>query len=270
MEKAGKTKATQKQAWFSLSLRHNPKAILPLYLAGLGSLCLQAFALFIGFSQSRSQDQTCEAVFLIGLGFLFLGLIGSGVYRHYRVAAFALMIALLTPPLCFLLWRSLFDGWTSASEYTDSPVKLWLYLQTPLVILTLWRSPWRRSVKFGATMLAACILVCFFIAHTRQEQHEVAAAPHVSGKYLSSLYEKNDTLAIQRLNHKRVVVTGELFGEGEGLFGGPPDKMADNIEFDGIIGGNSLTESQMVSIIGTCEGKDAYGMIHLSDCHVVK
>ena len=271
-------KAAEKRAWFSQSLHQNPKAIFPLYLAGFGSLCWQAFALLAGASTNPSQDHFWDVLIVTGIVFMALGFIGGIVYRHYRAAALALIIALISPPLWWWLvicqWSGSF-GWLPlpplVSEYAQRhPVVIWLYYQIPLALLFLWRSSWQRRTKIGMTTLIAGGLICFFGVVTIQLSHEVTTSTYISSEYLSSIYAKNDMPAIKRLVHKRIVVTGAMSGGDEGLLGnGIPEQMND-IEYDDLVGNDSLRDGQTTSIIGTLESRDAYGKIHLANSRVVK
>lgn len=264
-------RAEETQAWHSLPLCYNPWAILPLCLAGFGSLCWQAVAIFMGWSRSRSEDRFWDVIILVGVVFLLLGFVGSLVYRHYKVAAFALLVSLLSPPLWFWLLILPFTGFNPYDYSYGSPVVLWLYFQIPLVALALWLSPWSRRTKARAARLGAVGLAGFFLFHTVQGHQEVAAAPHVSSEYLSSAYEVNIPRALKRLDGKRVVVTGVIFDANDGLIGGgEPYRMSSNIECDGLLGADRLSDGQTVSIIGTCDGKDKYGMIHLANCRVIE
>ena len=268
----------------SQPLRQNPKAIRPLYAVILASGCWEAAALVAGDSSGPAQDHFWEALVLVGLGFQLFALVGSIIYRRFRVALLSLTAVLLLTwsgykyPILWILFPAYFVSRTGQAfglmfvvEYLQvHPSVLWLCLQAPIILLALGRCRWPRRVKIGTTVLAGLGIVCFFVGITRQANHEAAAALHVSGDYLASIYNKNDRAAIQHLTHKRLVVTGAASGGDEGLLGGSPDRIGPQIECDEMAGGNALTDGQIVSIIGTCEGKDAYGMIHLADCRVIR
>ncbi len=269
---------------FSQPLRQNPRAIRPLYAVIFASACWEAAALLTGSSTGRTQDHFGEAFVLAGLAFLLFAVIGSIVYRHFRAALLSLTAALLITysgykyaflwifcPWYPVLWIEQAFGPVFTPEYLQTHLAaLWLCLQSPFILLALWRCRWPCRVKIGTTALAGVGIICFFGVITWQANYEAAAALHVSGDYLSSVYSKNDRAAMQPLNHKRLVVTGVALGADEGLFGGPPDKIGPQIECDALAGGDTLAEGQTVSVLGTCEGEDAYGMIHLADCRVVR
>jgi hypothetical protein len=169
-------------------------------------------------------------------------------------------------------WVEQAFGPAFAAEYLHRHLAvLWLCLQAPFILLALWRCRWPRRAKIGTTILAGVGIVCFFVGITRQANHEAAAALHVSGDYLASVYSKSDRAAMQHLDHQRLVVTGVAFGADEGLFGGNSAyKIEPQIECDELVGGDTLADGQIVSVLGTCEGKDSYGMIHLADCRVIR
>ncbi len=280
-----KDSTAAKTRLFSQPLRQNAKAIRPLYAVILASACWEAAALLVGTSSGRTQDYFGEAFVLAGLALQLLAVIGSIVYRHFQVALLSLTAAVLITysgykhfflwiffPWYPVLWIEQAFGPVFAEEYLQSHLAvLWLCLQAPFILLTLWRCRWPRRIKIGTAALAGLGIVCFLAGITRQANHEAAAALHVSGDYLSSVYSKNDRAAMQHLDHKRLVVTGVALGADEGLIGGgSPDKIGPQIECDELVGNDTLADGQTVSVLGTCEGKDAYGMIHLADCRVIR
>jgi len=263
------------RSWHTLPLSHNLKAARPLYTVLFGFWCWQLTALFWGAMDSSWGFSLFGAAVILGTGCLLAGFLVSFVYRHSRVSAFTLLVSLFSLPFCFLLVCFLWGGYcvpSFAGWYLQHhPVFLWLCLQAIWLILALWRSRWRRRVKAGLTAGAAFALISFFGGLTAQAKREEAAAPHVTSSYLASIYAKNDRAAIKRMEQKRIVATGSVWGEGEGIIGwGGPDRMESNIMFDDSVGSQSLNDGQVVSIIGTCGGKDAYGNISLNDSRVIR
>jgi hypothetical protein len=240
-----------------------------------GLWCWQLTALLWGALDSSWGFYLLGAAVILGTGCLLAGFLASYVYRHSRVSAFTLLISLFSLPICFLLVCFLWGGYSVPSfagwYLQHHPVFLWLCLQAIWLILALWRSRWRRRVKAGLTAGVAFGLVSFLGVLTAQANYEEAAAPHVTSSYLTSIYAKDDRNAIKRVEQKRIVVKGSVWGAGEGLIGwGGPDRMESNIMFDDLVGSNSLNNGQVASIIGTCSGKDSYGNISLRDTRVIK
>ena len=257
--------------WFSLPLSSNPKAIISLCLSGLGSLCWEAAALW-GDPMAPVLSRLWTALVLGGLVTMILGLLGGIVYRHYKVAGLAVIIAIISPPVWFWLAFALHPLFGPERGH-GFPVVLWLYFQLPLALIALWRSPWQKRGKAAVTATVAAGVICLFTVHTIQAEQEVVLAPHVSDQYLSLVYEKKDTSAIRRLTGRKIVVTGVVGGQSEGLFGGGPPMMSRGeigIECDGLGPFDSMADGQKVSVLGMCKGEDADGTIHLADCRVIK
>lgn len=202
---------------------------------------------------------------------MLLGLIGGFVYRHFKPSAFTIIISLIS----LLLWTWLLltlHPLLRPIAPSRFPAMLWLYLQLPLVFIALWRSRWRTQIKAGFTLCAVLGLIYAFLAHAAMAQREVDAAPHFSDAFLSSVYAKNDVTGIAKLNGKKIVVTGIVGGQDEGLFGGGPPKMrpADGeIECDDLGSFDGIGDGQKVSILCICIGRDKYGTIHLVDCRTL-
>ncbi len=262
--------AAKPSRWFSLPLPLNPKAIIPLYLSGLGSLCWEAAALW-GDPMAPALSSLWTALVLGGMVTMILGLLGGIVYHHYKVAGLAVIIAIISPPMWFWLTFALHPLFGPGRDH-GFPVVLWLYFQISLALLALWRSPWQERGKGTVTALVASGVIGLFTVHTIRAEQEVVLVPHVSDQYLSLVYEKKDTSAIKRLMGRKIVVTGVVGGQSEGLFGGGPPMMSSGdtgIEFDDLGPFDSVADGQKVSILGMCKGEDADGTIHLADCRVV-
>ena len=269
---AGKTDqhAGKYTEWFGIPSHQNPKAAIPLYLASVGSLCWEQAALWSG-GNHPVLFCLCIALVLAGLVLLPLGLIGGIIYRHYRVSQGSIIISLVSPPVWIWLFGKL-HGFFGPDTPQGFIVALCFYLQLPLVLVALWRSPWQKRTKIAITSLMAVALICQYSSHVIREQHEAAMAPHISDNYLASIYRKHDISVTWRLNGKEIVVTGIVGGQDEGLFGGGPPKMrtADGeIECDDLGSFDGVGDGQKVSILCICIGKDAYGTIHLVDCRSV-
>jgi hypothetical protein len=240
-----------------------------------GVWCWQLTALLWGALDSSWGDCLFVLAVIAGAGCLLAGFLTSFIYRRYRVSAFTLLVSLLSLPFCFWLICFLWGGYfvpSFAGWYLQHhSAVLWLYMQAIWLILALWRNRWRRRVKAELTAVLAFGLVSFLEVLTAQANREDAAAPHVTSSYLTSIYAKDDRAAIKRVEQKRIVVTGSVLGDEEGLIGcGGPDRLESNIMFDDSVGSQSLHDGQVVSIIGTCEGGDLYGNISLNDSRVIR
>ncbi len=264
-------RAEQDAGWSRRFLQGNTRAILPLYFACLGSYCWEVAALW-GGANNIILNSLWEVLILAGAVLLFLGLIGGIIYRHCKASQGAILISILSPPIWFWLLCKL-HGFLEPDAPQSFIVVLYLYLQIPLLVIALWRSPWQKRVKIVLTASVATAMICHYSVHTLQAQQEVAVAPHVSDDYLTRIYRRNDTSAIARLNGKRIVVTGIAGGQSEGLFGGGPPEMQTKdgqIECDTLGPFDAVEDGQTVSILGTCKGKDEYGKVHLTECRTVE
>lgn len=274
-----------KSAWYSRPLADHPRAIRPLCFALLGSECWQAAALCApSTGAGSSQDLWWKALALAGGVLLLAGLVDSFVFRHFRVAALALVVSLVSPPLWFMLLvgrafgakailtPGLIPGPLFVFEYLEMhPALFWLCPHLPLALLALWVCHRPRRDKAGATALVLVVLVCCCAAMTARARREVAAAPHLTDAALAAVYAGHDTAAQKSWDHKRIVLTGAIHGEGDGLFGwGGPHLMEGSIDCDIVAGEWAVKEGQTVTLIGTCEGKDKYGNIEIAGCRVVQ
>ena len=266
----GREKEEEALAWYSQPLQGNRRASIPVFLACLGSQCWETLALWTGDPTDGLQTGFWLALFFIGLVFLPLGFIGGLWYRRYRLSAFAVRIALVSPPL----WLGLFVRLHPYSPFDHVPPgfpwALWLCFQIPVALFVLWRSPLRNPMKRAITAGTVAGLLGLFVLQTILAQREVNRAPHVSDEYLCSVYQKNDVLALRRLDHKRIVVTGVVGSPREGLFGSgnSPPQMS-GVTFNGFVPFDNADVGQRVSILGTCQGRDSTGTVNVTDCRVV-
>lgn len=211
-------------------------------------------------------DNNLTALVLVGGALFLAGLVGSFVFRHYRVAALGLVVSLVSPLFWyFYLLGQAFGGWFMpfpcplfVSEGLEMhPALFWLCLQVPLVFLALRVCPWPHRVKAVVVTLVLGGLVCFFAVVTAQAQREVAAAPRITDVALAAVYAGHDTASQKRWEHQRIVLTGAIYSNGDGLMGnGSPNVMHGNIECDIVVGQNALQGGQTVTLLGTCLGKD--------------
>lgn len=260
--------------WYTLPLSHNPKSARPLYAVLFGLWCWQLTALLWRTLDSSWGFYSFGASVVAGTGCLLGGFLASFVYRCYRVSLFTLLAFFFSLPscmwlVCFVWGRCTlpsFAGW----YLQHYPAFLWLCLQLIWLTPVLWRSCWRLPVKAVLITLATFGLVGVFTFVNVRAAHEVANAPHIKAASLAHIYAASDPAAIRQFDRRRIVVTGGVYGSGEGIIGwGGPDRMDGDILFDDSVGSEALTDGQVVSVIGTC-GKNRYGMVSLTDSRVIR
>lgn len=160
--------AHKQTRWFSLPLSQNQEAAVPLYLAVLGSLCLEAIALWPQVSTG--------AALLLCSGWLvctLLCLIGVIKYRRYRAAGWAVLVALLSPLVWLYLIISTALNPFSSEQAHGFPVFPWLFCQLPFAVIALWRSRWPRRVKVIVTVAVTAGLICLLTADKVRARLEV-------------------------------------------------------------------------------------------------
>ncbi len=258
---------------YRLSFALRSRASIPVYLAGFGSLCWELAALCGPPNGSSLLDGVWLAAVLVGAGAMLLGFIRGLLYHRFKVAAWAVAISLLSPPL----WLGLFLKLHPLFGFDPSPgflLRLGFLLQLPLVLVAVWQSAWQKRVKTMLTAFALTSLLGVIALDRIRAQQEVISAPYLSAWYLLSLSAKKDMSTFSRLRGKRIVVTGIVGGQSEGLFGGGPPRIGSSpsgeyIEIDDLGPFDTVEDGQQASVLGTCQGTDAQGAIHLTQCRSI-
>ncbi len=259
--------------WFRLPLEQNSKAAQPTILAVAGFLCLAAAAVCYNPSVAF-QNWVSIGLLITGLVLMPLGFLGGLAHRQYRSMEFAIILPLIGPLWCWLLFSLSLDQ-------NETPILLLcLLLPFAVALLALRQSPWWKRVPLRTRGLAAAGMLFVFAAPILSTRQEVASAPHLSDVFLDSVYAKNDPVAIKWLNNRKIVVRGNVtLPSDPSFFGddGPCDGVAameagggSCIEFDDIGSFDLVDRSQKVSILGTCRGIDQYGKVHLTGCRTVE
>lgn len=99
---------------------------------------------------------------------------------------------------------------------------------------------------------------------------QIAAAPRVTSNELRSDYERNPNVARARYDHKTLVVFGSVDGTDEGLVGDGCVWLAHNIRCNANGQYPRVRNGMMIAVFGTCQGKDQYGLILLTNCRVLE
>lgn len=129
----------------------------------------------------------------------------------------------------------------------------------------------QKSAGFKAAVGVALVTAfCLLIigGRGRQEAEQIAAAPHLTAEDLTAAYEQKKAVARRKFDQKFIVLTGYVSGLDEGLIGDGAVHMG-AIECN--VGGEygSCRAGQTCTLVGTCDGIDAYGSIHFSNCRTL-